>query len=84
MVRQFLPPLRHLNRMFTDSMGFSPKMFSRIVRFQYALYQMRLSTEETISHYLDDLDYADQAHFQREFKEFTGITPCHFQQLMVQ
>ncbi len=69
---------RHLTRMFTDAMGYSPKTFSRISRFQYALEQMITHSTDTISSFIEVLNYADQAHFQREFKAFTGITPKHF------
>lgn len=70
---------RHLTRLFSESVGYSPKMFARIARFQRALYQMvQCGGTDAVSSYLDALNYADQAHFQREFKEFTGMTPRHF------
>lgn len=71
---------RHLTRMFSDAMGYSPKMFARIARFQYALGLMMEHTSDSVSSFIDTLNYADQAHFQREFKEFTGMTPKHFTQ----
>ena len=69
---------RHLTRMFSDAMGYSPKMYARIARFQYALSRMMEHSADSVSSFIDLLNYADQAHFQREFKEFTGITPKHF------
>ncbi len=71
---------RHLTRMFSDALGYSPKMFARITRFQSALHTMmeQANTSETISNFITTLNYADQAHFQRECKEFTGLTPKHF------
>lgn len=69
---------RHLTRMFSDAMGYSPKMFSRISRFQYALQQMMKHSTDAVSSFIEVLNYADQSHFQREFKEFTGMTPKRF------
>lgn len=69
---------RHLTRMFSDTMGYSPKMFCRISRFQYALSIMMERKSDAVSSFITMLNYSDQAHFQREFKEFTGLTPRHF------
>lgn len=72
---------RHLTRLFNSSLGYSPKTFVRIVRFQYALNKLTEKAdfyENNISDYIQELGYSDQAHFQREFKEFTGITPKSF------
>lgn len=69
---------RHLTRMFSDTMGYSPKMFCRISRFQYALSIIMKRKSDAISSFITTLNYSDQAHFQREFKEFTGLTPRHF------
>ena len=72
---------RHLTRLFNSSLGYSPKMYVRIVRFQYAIEKLTEKAdyyENNISDYIQELGYSDQAHFQREFKEFTGITPKSF------
>lgn len=72
---------RHLTRLFNSSLGYSPKTYVKIVRFQYALNKLTENAdfyENNISDYIQELGYSDQAHFQREFKEFTGITPKNF------
>ena len=72
---------RHLTRLFNNSLGYSPKTYVRIVRFQYAIEKLTEKAdyyENNISDYIQELGYSDQAHFQREFKEFTGITPKSF------
>ncbi len=64
---------RHLRRMFSRYIGFSPKVFSRIVRFQTNLNFM-LSQDE--KKYIDpNSNYYDQSHFINEFKKFYGLTP---------
>lgn len=59
---------RHLQRLFYEWTGLSPKTFCRVVRFHFTLKQ--LSRGEF------DIDsYSDQAHFIREFRTLTGVTP---------
>lgn len=69
---------RHLRRVFTEIMHTSPKEYCRFVRLQEALSEMIQNPGFPISYYIRNLTYADQAHFQREFREFTGITPGAF------
>lgn len=66
---------RQLQRAFKEKLGLSPKLYHRIVRFSqtYAAIQQRCHfnwADVALSH-----DYADQAHFIRDFKEFAGVTP---------
>ncbi len=69
---------RKLERKFSTGVGLSPKYLSRIVRLQFVL--KKLLNENYTS--LTDLAYQggfyDQAHFIKEFKEFTGQTPKAF------
>lgn len=69
---------RHLSRIFQDSMGISPKTFARIVRFQTVLNSILRQPVLTLCDYMAELGYSDQAHFQREFKQYTGTTPKRF------
>lgn len=69
---------RHLSRIFLGYMGISPKSFARIVRFQGALKAIMDSPDVSLCRCLLEFGYSDQAHFQREFKQYTGITPKHF------
>ena len=69
---------RHLSRIFIENMGISPKNFARIVRFQGVLSAIMDSPDTSLCRCLLEFGYADQAHFQREFKQYTGITPKHF------
>lgn len=69
---------RQLTRKFSSAIGLSPKQLSKTIRIQATL--RALLTKEVSS--LTDLAYAneyfDQAHFIKDFKEFTGLTPKEF------
>lgn len=69
---------RHISRIFQDNMGISPKTFSRIIRFQYAIDKILTSKDSIFGDFFYELGYSDQAHFQREFKQYTGTTPKNF------
>lgn len=69
---------RHINRIFTSYYGFGPKDYCRYVRFQYALDEIFKNPFRQNSEFIQNSSYSDQAHFQREFKQFTGITPKQF------
>lgn len=60
---------------FSEIVGVTPKLFSRITRFnavQNFLVTNPLSGWQEI---VAEFDYFDQNHFIREFKQFAGITP---------
>lgn len=69
---------RQLARKFSSTIGLSPKQLAKTIRIQTTL--KKLLNEENLS--LTDLayenEYFDQAHFIKEFKEFTGLTPKEF------
>ncbi|MDR1816517.1 MAG: helix-turn-helix domain-containing protein [Clostridiales Family XIII bacterium] len=66
---------RYLNRMFTDAFGFSPKTFSRIMRFQNMIGALCVGKEPDFSEFAAELGYADQSHMIKDFKEFVHLTP---------
>lgn len=74
--RNFLS-IRQFERNFKQFSGFSPKTFSRIIRFQNSLAQKDRS-QKTLTQIAFDAGYSDQAHFIRDFKEFSGITPKEY------
>lgn len=65
---------RQMERKFSEHVGFSPKYFSRIIRFQSTLLHPSYSMTDVAYSF----GYADQAHFIREFQEFSGISPKHY------
>jgi AraC-like DNA-binding protein len=69
---------RSFERKFKQSVGISPKLFSRICRFQESLTQLRNNNYDKLSDIAYDNGYADQSHFIRSFKEFAGVSPIEY------
>ena len=69
---------RSFERKFEQYVGVSPRMFSRICRFQASLHQIQNRGYRKLSDIAFDNGYTDQSHFIRSFKEFTGFSPLRF------
>lgn len=70
--------IRHINRMFNNYLGYSPKTLYKYIRFQKVLQEIISNPNRQNSEFILNIDYSDQAHFQREFKSFMGETPKAF------
>ncbi|MEX2511289.1 MAG: AraC family transcriptional regulator [Cyclobacteriaceae bacterium] len=68
---------RHFRRRFTDRVGVSPKMYSRIKRFNYISY-LTIKEFENWQDLVYKGGFYDQAHFIRDFCHFTGKKPTDF------
>ena len=66
---------KHLNFLFGEYLGISPKMLSSLNRFQSILYTISRSMPEKLTSIAYELDFFDQAHFNNNFKRFTGLKP---------
>lgn len=68
---------KQFERLFYSYVGMNPKEYMKIVRFQRSLFFMQYSDIEKINFaniaYL--AGYADQSHFIREFRQYSGLTP---------
>ncbi len=73
---------RHILRMFNETLGMPPKDYCKIIRFENVLDNMLTCKRQNNSAYITGLGYSDQAHFQREFKTFTGLTPRQFLKIL--
>lgn len=71
---------RGLERRFRDHIGVSAKRYMRIVRFQRALQQLNGDTFSPLTDVALDLGYYDQAHFNRDFKAFAGMSPSAYRE----
>lgn len=69
---------RTFERRFEQYVGISAKLFSRVCRFQASLQQLRAGKYEKMSDIAFNNGYADQSHFIRAFKQFTGFSPVEF------
>jgi AraC-like DNA-binding protein len=67
--------LRHFQREFSARFGASPKLFSRIVRFQHALDTKARSSTKSWTDIAHELGYYDQMHMVHDFREFAGESP---------
>lgn len=71
---------RQLERKFFENVGISPKQLGKVIRLQAALKMLLNQQTEKLTNVAYDSEYYDQAHFTKDFKEFTGITPREFLQ----
>lgn len=69
---------RNFERSFKDQVGTSPKLFARIIRFNYALTQKLKRPDINWTTIALECGYFDQMHFIKDFKQFTGIVPNTF------
>jgi AraC-like DNA-binding protein len=69
---------RHFERSFKAAIGIRPCLYYRIVKFQKAIRQMQAALPQKLSDIAYDLEYADQSHFIRDFKAFSGFSPKEF------
>jgi hypothetical protein len=69
---------RQLERNFHKQVGMTPKQLSKVIRLQTALKLMLGDQTENLTKIAYESEYYDQAHFIKDFKEFTGISPKAF------
>jgi AraC-like DNA-binding protein len=66
---------RTLDRLFAQIMGYPPKFYARIQRFQHALSLLQHTPPLSLTEIAFACGYYDQAHFSKEVKAFSGQTP---------
>ena len=69
---------RYINRVFTEEMGFSPKVFCKIIQFQRALEFLNYGAPDKMTDAAVYLGYYDQPQFIRDFQAFCGVTPYKY------
>jgi AraC-like DNA-binding protein len=69
---------RTFQRLFELNVGISPKMYRRICQFDAAFQALNLNPNAKLSDVAYQNGFADQSHFIRVFKEFTGLTPSQY------
>lgn len=68
---------KQLSRFSNRVFGFLPKLLLRRQRFVRTLGQALMNPDQSWSECVD-LNYYDQAHFNRDFKRFMGLTPRQY------
>ena len=71
--------VRYINKTFSQEFGLSPKVFCKLMRFQYLLSILNDFDNDIFDTNLAqismELGYYDQSHMIKDFYEFTNTTP---------
>ena len=66
---------RRLARLFSIEVGLTPKLYARVLRFNRVVESVYNSSSIDWTELAVRCGYFDQAHFIRDFKAFSGLTP---------
>jgi AraC-like DNA-binding protein len=69
---------KHLIAMFKRQIGLPPQMVARLARFERLRRLLDRHPAVTLARIASELGFADQAHLNREFKTFSGLTPTQY------
>ncbi len=69
---------KKLERHFLKKVGCTPKLYIKMVRLSRAIDMMQRQPETSMTEVAYETGFYDQAHFNRDFKLFTGNTPRQF------
>lgn len=69
---------KHLRRLFHEMVGLSPKALHRVCRLQRVVQRIEQLESPNWSWLAQECGFFDQAHFIREFKSFTRLTPNEY------
>jgi transcriptional regulator GlxA family with amidase domain len=72
---------RRFSSLFAQSVGLTPKRYSRVRRFQRTVAAMAADPSARLVDLAVAGGYADQAHFTRDFVDFAGVTPGEYRSL---
>jgi AraC-like DNA-binding protein len=69
---------KHLIHKFKHEVGVTPKQFGRVLKLQAVLKQIEPRSDLNWSDIALQANYYDQAHFNRDFRRFSGLTPAAY------
>jgi len=72
---EFYISLRHLERKFKQFVGISPERYIQIMKFQKSINLIQQNNFVSLTDLTYELGFADQSHFIRQFKAFSGMRP---------
>jgi len=69
---------KHLNALFLAHVGLTPKAYARMFRFRRIIDLLQAGARPDWTQLAVSSGYYDQSHFNREFREFAGMTPGEY------
>jgi AraC-like DNA-binding protein len=66
---------RHLERLFRNRVGLTPKELSKIIRLNHAFSCIEKNPAMSLTSLSYESGYYDQAHFSKDFKKIAGVSP---------
>ena len=72
---------RQLNRLFLTQVGMNIKNYARLTRFNYVLRHIQTSPC-FFAALSQEAGYFDQAHFDKDFKSISGVSPLNYLKTM--
>jgi AraC-like DNA-binding protein len=69
---------RRFIQLFNEEVGLTPKLFSRVRRFQEVLHLIERSRQVEWADVALTCGYFDQAHFIHDFQSFSGLNPTAY------
>lgn len=66
---------KHLSTLFRREIGITPKAVARLLRFETALAALRSGRLQSLADLAYACGYADQSHFNSEFRSMSGQSP---------
>lgn len=72
---------RRFTTLFTNTVGLTPKLYSRINRLRSVVERVARGGEIAWADLASEYGYYDQSHLTRDFREFSGVTPGDYRPL---
>jgi AraC-like DNA-binding protein len=69
---------RKLERVFQHEIGVSPNKIKMLYRIKQARAMIKEAPGKSLTDVAIAAGFFDQAHFNRQFQQITGQTPCHY------
>ena len=73
---------RHFIALFQNAVGLTPKRYARVLRFRDVIARLAEEPGRPLVDVALAAGYADQPHFNRDFREMAGISPMEYRRLL--